>query len=267
MKTSLLCFIIPWAGLPMSLHAATLTGSHALFTGTAALPSATGSDWAYFTTNPPVAGAPTNTSSSGSGLFTVSTLGPGATSLLGSGTNIDTFALAFTNGTSPLSSSGVNVSGIRNNLTGAAAEGNGIRMSLAAQPGPSQIRLWTYLFTADATLNVYAYDPSGEDPGTVIHTQSISAGITTTKSAHQFVFDYVPTGTNDALRFEYVMDTNRRTTANIGFAGISVTPVPEPGVLPVAAVAVLGCGLLRRRRLEKHARTSEKHHTEVSAAP
>jgi len=238
----------------MSLHAATLTGSHALFTGTAALPSATGSDWAYFATNPPTSGAPTNTSASGSGAFTVSTLGPGATSLLGSSTNIDVFAISFTNGTSPVASSpSINTAGIRNNLTGASSEGNGLQMSLTGQPQASQIKLWTYLFTADATLNVYAYDPSGEDPGTVIYTQSISAGASVTKSAYQFVFDYVPTGTDDALRFEYVMDTNRGATANIGFAAISVTPVPEPGVLSIVAVAVVGCGFLRRRRVEKHA--------------
>jgi hypothetical protein len=102
---------------------------------------------------------------------------------------------------------------------------------------------------SDATLKVFTYDPSGEGVGTEIYSQAINAATPSSKVAYEFVFNYVPTGTDDALRFEYVMNASTEGSANIGFAGISFTPVPEPGVVSCAAVAALSCGFLRRRRM------------------
>lgn len=248
MKTPIVSVVFQGVAASAVLHGATLTGSQGMFTGTAALPAVTGSDWAYYATSPPIEGAPTNTSGPGSATFTVSTLGTNATSLLGSGTNISSFAVSFTDGTSPASSSGLSLGGIRNNLTGSSAVGNGLQLSLPAMTGASQIKLWTYLFTADATLKAYAYDPSGEDPGVLIYSQAISVGDSTLKQGYQFIFDYLPTGTNDAIRFEYVMDASRGTTANIGFAAISTTPVPEPGVVALGVLALFPAAFSRRRR-------------------
>jgi hypothetical protein len=249
MKLSFISFSVAFAAATTALHAATVTGTLSTpVTGTFALPSTPGSDWAYYMTSPPVGGAPTNTSNSGSGLFTVSPLGPAATSLLGSGTPITSFYYSFTNGTSPETSTpNTGITGIRNNLTDTAAVGNGVQMTLNAQPQAGQINLWIYTFNATSSLKVYGYDTEVGGTGDLLFSGLVPnvAG----KVAHQFSFDYVPTGTNDALRFEYLMEERTGELANIGFAGISFTPVPEPGVVSCAAVAALSCGFLRRRRM------------------
>lgn len=248
MKTQILSVVLQGVAALAVLRGATLTGSYGAFNAVAPLPSVAGSDWAYYATNPPVAGGPTNTSGSGPRVFTVSTLGANATSLLGSGTNVTNFAISFTNGTSPISSPNMNLGGIRNNLLGDDAVDHGVQMSLAALPGASQISLWTYLFTADGTLTAYAYDSSVGGTGVEVYTQSILIGDSTIKQGYQFVFDYVPTGTNDAIRFEYVMDANKGASANLGFVAISITPVPEPGVVSLGALALLPIAFSRRRR-------------------
>lgn len=247
MKSQLLLSAILGIASFTALQAATLTGSGAKFTGTsAALPSSAGSDWAYYHTSPPVAGAPTNTSGDGPRAFTVSPFGPGATGLLGSGTNINTFGFSFTNGTSPINSS-TDITGIRNNLVGDAAVGNGIQMSLAALPSASTITLWTYTFTSDATIKVYLYNSSGTISAIPDYTQTVGISTASGKTAYEFTFNYVPTGDKDDIRIEYVLTTSGGTAANIGFAGIAITPVPEPGVVTLAGFAVLALGARRRR--------------------
>jgi len=247
MNTQILSVVFQGVAALTVLHGATLTGTHGLFTGVAPLPDVAGSDWAYYEINPAIPGVPTNTSASGTRDFTVSTLGVNATSLLGSGTNITNVGVSFTGGTSPISSSSVNLGGIRNNLTGANAVDHGVQLSLGALPGASQIRLWTYLFTADGTLKAYAYDSSVGGAGELLYTQAISVGDSTFKQGYQFILDYVPTGTNDAIRLEYVMDADRGTAANIGFAAISITPVPEPGAVSLGALGLLSFAFSRKR--------------------
>jgi hypothetical protein len=199
-------------------------------------------------TNPPVGGAPTNTSNSGSGTFIVSPLGPGATSLLGSGTVINSFYFSFTNGTSPVTPvPDTAITGIRNNLIDTAAVGNGLRMTLDAQSQAGTVNLWVYTYNATSTLRVYGYDTAVGGTGSLLYTGAVPS--LSSKGAYQFSFDYVPTGTNDALRFEYLMDERKGESANIGFAGVSFAPVPEPGVVSFAVLAALSGGFLRRRRM------------------
>ncbi len=231
-------FLVTIALAQISTGATLLSSSFATDSSTNALPSTTGSDWAYWNSSPNA----TNTSGLSSRIFTVSPFGATAASLLTSGQPATT-KFTYTNGevTPNTNTTAFSVGGIRNNLVATTAVGNGIQMTLDSFTQTSRIQLWTYNFIAGSTLNVYLNGSS-----TVAYTQTV-AGLTSGKQGYLYTFDFEPTAPTDSIRFVYIQNSGPDINSNVGFQAISITPIPEASSV---ALLGLGCatGLLRRRR-------------------
>ena len=241
-----LLFAIPLLAAGVS-SAATITilGGSPSGTGTTTvnLPSAAGTDWGLWGSSAnPTVGTASITSNAGSQLFTVTAVGGGAgAALRGSGTGANT-RFTFTNGDPTLTGTNLqvggifNTNGIGNNLNA------GVGLTLTTISEPVRIQLYTYFFESTATLNVYL-----DGSSTPAYTNSFTDITDGGKNGRRYGFDYVPDSSATTVRFELIKTGSDDPSSNVGFTGISITPIPEPASFALFGAAAL-TGLLRRRR-------------------
>ncbi len=217
------------------------------------LPSGSGTDWGYWNrgsgaTAGPL--APTNTSTDGSIVMSISTYNGGN---LRGPTNTTTGAphsyFDFTNGTpaAAISATDLRPTGIFNSqlgTTGATALA-GINLNLSGFTQASTIQIWTYGYNSTGTVQAFV-----DGSTTLIYEATgITAGNPGDgKSATLYTFNFTPDSTSSSVTFRYFLTDASVDTgaAHVAFQAVAISPIPEPASALLSALA--GLPLLMRRR-------------------
>jgi hypothetical protein len=234
-----------------SAHAATLVLDSvervsAVVTTPVDLTAQGGLDWAYWSPNTgnlltsPV--APTNEKLGGLVIGNLDVIGGG--SLRGSATATTVERYSFSDGTSPLTGTNASLAGlIFNSQLGSAANGKGLQLSIAGDPGVERIvKLYLGGFGATANLTLTLN-------GVAVPLTDSSQVFTSTSPKHIAIYTvrFQPDSASDQLLVQYTASNVTDTTnGHVGLQAVTVSAVPEPGVASLACLGALA--LYRRRR-------------------
>lgn len=233
-------------------QAATLTGTVTGASNTSTtLPSGANTDWGYWIKSETAVPGPlnaTNTSSTGTRTFSVSTFNGG--SLRGPSnpsTGSPLHLISFDNGEDPVSASDLKPTGLFNSQlgSGGATAGAGLQLSVTGMATQSLINLWLFNYGAAGEVEVFL---NGSETALYTTPIAFNGNGTGGKATTLLSLNFTPDSESDSLLIRYRMTSASDTTSgHVGLQTITIAPVPEP-----TAAALLGLGAavfgLRRRR-------------------
>lgn len=145
---------------------------------------------------------------------------------------------SYTNGNSPATLTNSTQYFVINN--GLDTIGRGVQFTITGDPTKTyQIDVWTSGLNATGTL-------TATTAGAPTFTDSNSYGSTKTPALYSFTFQ--PNQVSDLLTIQYVLTTDSGSSAHVGIQAVSISVVPEPTTLALAAGAVISLASFRRTR-------------------